>query len=100
MGPGGGRSRMSEDRAVSHRLVEAFAAVRRFLHDLYATLSPSRASALSVVIGSLVLFQEQAQDLLRGVADHLPHRSANVWQLLLAVFVWGHTNWYFARVML
>ena len=73
---------------------------RSAVRDFWRTLRPCRWSAISLVFGAVVLFQSQVQDLLRAVADHLPHRSARIVQLLGAVAVWGHTNWYFARVML
>jgi hypothetical protein len=70
------------------------------LRDLGRTLEVCRFSVVSLLIGVAVLFQMQAQDLLRAVADHLPHRSARIVELIAAAIVWGHTNWYFARVML
>lgn len=70
------------------------------LRDLGQTLEVCRFSVVSLVIGVVVLFQTQSQDLLRAVADHLPHRSARIAELVAAAIVWGHTNWYFARVML
>jgi len=70
------------------------------LRDLGRTLEVCRFSVVSLVIGVVVLFQTQSQDLLRAVADHLPHRSARIAELCAAAIVWGHTNWYFARVML
>ncbi len=68
--------------------------------DLGRTLDACRFSVISLLFGVIVLFQTQAQDLLRAVADHLPHRSNKIIALILAAIVWGHTNWYFARVML
>ena len=68
--------------------------------DVWHTLAPCRFSAISLLLGAVVLFQAQVQDLLRAVADHLPHRSAKIAQLIAGVAIWGHTNWYFARVML
>jgi hypothetical protein len=68
--------------------------------DLGRTLEPCRFSVISLLFGAVALFQTQAQDLLRAVADHLPHRGAKLAQLVVAAIVWGHTNWYFARVML
>jgi hypothetical protein len=70
------------------------------IKDAWTTLAPCRFSAISLVLGAVVLFQSQVQDLLRAVADHLPHRSAKIAQLIAGVAIWGHTNWYFARVML
>jgi hypothetical protein len=70
------------------------------LRDLGRTLEVCRFSVVSLLIGVIVLVQTQSQDLLRAVADHLPHRSARIAELIAAAIVWGHTNWYFARVML
>jgi hypothetical protein len=68
--------------------------------DLGRTLEVCRFSVVSLLMGAAVLFQTQSQDLLRAVADHLPHRSARIAELVAAAIVWGHTNWYYARVML
>jgi hypothetical protein len=70
-----------------------------WFRDLIQTIEPCRFSVLSVLLG-IALFNDQAQDLLCSVADHLPHRSARLVQLFVAMYVWGHSNWHFARVML
>jgi hypothetical protein len=70
------------------------------LKDLGRTLNPCRFSAVSLLLGCVVLLQGQIQDLLRATAEGLPHSgSTHIW-LFAAVLLWGHTNWYFARVML
>jgi hypothetical protein len=70
------------------------------VRDLGGILERCGFSVVSLVFGGIVLFQTQAQDLLRAVADRLSQGNARIVPLVVAAIVWGHTSWYFARVML